>query len=471
VSDLVFGTDGWRDVIADGFTVARVRRAAHGYARHLLDHVGTGLVVIGHDTRFGGARFARAAAEVLVAAGHRVAVHDGPLPTPVLSFAVTRLGALGGVMLTASHNPPEYHGVKLKGPYGGTADGATYASVAAHANAIGDADVVHRPLAELPLFDVREAYFEHLASLLDLETLRAWRGTLIHDAMHGSAAGWIEGFARWAALPGRFVTMRGQSDPLFGGGLPEPMPEHLAALGERLADADVELALGLATDGDGDRLGVVPAGGVPFTSHQVLALLLDHLQRRGGRGRVVHTVTVSRLVPRLARARGLEVVEREVGFKYLVEELLRGDVLIAGEESGGFAVAGHLPERDGVFSGLLVLEALASGGDLRERFAALERETAWRHAYDRRDLRVLSREAVATVMDALARDPERFAGQRVEGVERRDGVRLDLAGDRWVLFRPSGTEPVLRLYCEAPDDASVRSTLDEAERFVRERGF
>jgi phosphomannomutase len=215
----------------------------------------------------------------------------------------------------------------------------------------------------------------------------------------------------------------------------------------------------------------VPAGGVPFTSHQVLALLLDHLQRRGGRGRVVHTVTVSRLVPRLARARGLEVVEREVGFKYLVEELLRGDVLIAGEESGGFAVAGHLPERDGVFSGLLVLEALASGGDLRERFAALERETAWRHAYDRRDLRVLSREAVATVMDALARDPERFAGQRVEGVERRDGVRLDLAGDRWVLFRPSGTEAVLRLYCEAPDDASVRSTLDEAERFVRERGF
>jgi phosphomannomutase len=486
VSDLVFGTDGWRAVIADGFTVARVRRAAHGYAQHLLERVGPGLVLIGHDTRFGGPLFARTVAEVLVAAGHEVALHSGPLPTPVLSFAVAHLGALGGVMLTASHNPPAYHGVKLKGAYGGTADGATYAAVAAHANAVRDDDVVYRPLDDVPAFDVREAYYSRLASLLDLDALRSWRGTLVHDAMHGSAAGWIEGFARWAELGARVVTMRAQSDPLFGGGLPEPMPEHLSGLVERLSDADPALTLGVATDGDGDRLGVVAGGGPALTSHQVLALLLDHLERRGGRGRVVHTVTVSRLVPRLALARGLEVVERKVGFKYLVEELRRGDVLIAGEESGGFAVDGHVPERDGVLSALLVLEALAmrgaasggaasggadSRGDLLERFAELERETDWRHAYDRRDLRVPTQDAVGAVMAALAEAPEHFAGHEVRHVERLDGVRLDLGDDRWILFRASGTEPVLRLYCEAPDDDAVRSTLDEAERFVRHHGF
>jgi phosphomannomutase len=185
---------------------------------------------------------------------------------------------------------------------------------------------------------------------------------------------------------------------------------------------------------------------------------------------------VSRLVPRLALARGLEVVERKVGFKYLVEELRRGDVLIAGEESGGFAVDGHVPERDGVLSALLVLEALAtcgaaSGGALLERFAELERETHWRHAYDRRDLRVPTQDAVGAVMAALAEAPEHFAGHEVRHVERLDGVRLDLGDDRWILFRASGTEPVLRLYCEAPDDEAVRSTLDEAERFVRQHGF
>jgi phosphomannomutase len=466
VSDLVFGTDGWRDVIGDGFTVARVRRAAHGYAMHLAAN-GPGLVLIGHDTRFGGARFAHAAAEVLAAAGHDVRLHPGPLPTPVLSFAVKHLGAVGAVMLTASHNPSEYHGVKLKGPYGGTADAATYAAVQAHANAIDDGDVVWRPLADTEAFDVADAYLEHVGGLLDLDALRSWRGTLVHDAMHGSAAGWLEAFGVHHELPCRIVTMRAQADPLFGGALPEPTPANLTALQERLADADHESALGVATDGDGDRLGVVPAGAPVMTSHQVLALLLDHLALRGQKGRVVHTVTVSRLVPRLAAARGLSVTETGVGFKYLVDEILRGDVLIAGEESGGYAVQGHVPERDGVLCALLVLEALVTRGDLTARFAELERETGWRHAYDRRDLHVSGTAVVEAVMAALARAPQSFAGRRVLAVEARDGVRLDLEGDRWVLFRASGTESVLRLYCEAPDDDAVAATLGAAEAFVQ----
>jgi len=469
LSELVFGTDGWRDVIGDGFTVPRVRRAVHGYATYLAER-GPGLVLVGHDTRFGGPRFARAAAEVLAAAGHEVRVHVGPVPTPVLSFAVRHLGASGGVMLTASHNPGEYNGVKIKGPYGGTADAATYAEVARRANAVRDDDVPWRPLPSLERFDVADAYFEHLARLLDLDALRAWRGTLVHDAMHGAASGWFERFAAWAELSCRVVTMRSQPDPLFGGTHPEPIPDLLGALAERLADAEPGLALGLATDGDGDRLGVVPGGARPLNSHQTLALLVDRLARRGGRGRVVHTVTVSRLVPRLARLRGLDVVETKVGFKYLIEELLAGGVLIAGEESGGYAVAGHVPERDGILMGLLVLEALAAGGDLVARFAELEAETGWRHAYDRLDLHVPDMRAVAAVMAALEHAPAEFAGAPVRAVDRRDGVRLFLGDDRWLIFRGSGTEPVLRLYCEGPDAETVRRTLADAEVFARRHG-
>jgi phosphomannomutase len=469
VSDLVFGTDGWRDVIADGFTVSRVRRAVHGYASSLRD-TGPGLVLVAHDTRFGGPLFARAAAETLVAAGHEVRLHDGPLPTPVLSFAVRHLGAVGGVMITASHNPGAYNGVKLKGPYGGTADPATYAEVARRANAIGDADVLWRPVEHAARFDVAEAYFAHIAGLLDMDALRAWKGTLVHDAMHGAAAGWLERFASWADLPCRVLTMRASPDPLFGGRNPEPLPEELAGLVERLADAPPELALGVATDGDGDRLGIVPAGAAAMNSHQVLALLLDHLSRRGDTGRVVHTVTVSRLVPRLARLRGLPVLETKVGFKYLVEALLAGGVLIAGEESGGYALAGHVPERDGLLMGLLTLETLARGGDLPARFGELERETGWRHAYDRRDLRVRDATIADAVMEALTLDPADFAGFVVRAVDRIDGVRLFLGEEAWLTFRASGTEPVLRLYCEGPDTETVAGILDAAVAFVRRQG-
>lgn len=468
MAEIVFGTDGWRDVIADGFTVARVRRAVHGYAEHLAQARRGGEVLVGHDTRFGGARFARAAAEVLQAAGFTPLVHATPLPTPVLSFAVAHRSARGGVMLTASHNPSEYHGVKLKEAYGGTASEATYADVARRANAVTDDEVVYTAAAAFDAFDVREAYYGRLAGLLDLPAVRAWDGTLVHDAMHGAASGWIHGFGRWAGLRCRFETLRAAPDPTFGGANPEPIPSNLAALTERLDDEPPERALGVATDGDGDRLGVVAAGTGPLTSHQVLALLLDHLQARGARGRVVKTFTVSRVIERLARARGLTVVETPVGFKHLVAELVKGDVLIAGEESGGYGVSGHVPERDGILMALLTLEALTAGEALDVRFRALEREAGWRHAYDRRDVPLAGADHVHAVRSALRDVPETFAGAAVAGVERLDGVKLNLAGDRWVLFRASGTEPLLRLYCEAPDAAAVAATLDAAERFVHE---
>ena len=466
MTDIVFGTDGWRDVIADTFTVARVRRAARAYGQHLLE-TGPGLVLVAHDTRFGGPLFQAAVATTLRELGLPVRVHAGPLPTPVLSFAVRELSAAGGVMLSASHNPGSYHGFKLKGAYGGTASEATYADVARRAAALPDEPEAAAPRAEAEHFDAREAYFRHVRGLLDLEVVHGWHGRLVHDAMHGAAAGWIADFVAWAGLPWQVENLRAAPDPTFGGGSPEPIPATLGVLTERLADADPAAVLGVASDGDGDRLAVVAAGAEPFTAHAVLALLLDHLDRRGTPGRVVKTVTVSRLVERLAHARARDVVETPVGFKYLVAELLKGDVMVAGEESGGFGIAGHVPERDSILNALLVAEALAQGArPLPERLGELEREAHWRHAYDRIDLTLTGPSEVRRLWRRLETDPDRFAGFAVRSVERRDGVKLNLGDDRWLMLRASGTEPLLRVYAEGPDEAAVADLLVAARAFV-----
>lgn len=464
--DLTFGTDGWRAVIADGFTLPRLRRAARAYGQHLVAS-GGGLVLVAHDTRFGGPMFQRAVAEVLRDEGLDVHLAASALPTPLLSFAVRDRGAAGGVMLTASHNPGSYHGFKIKASYGGTVTDAVYADVAARAAALDDEPGPPIDRGRFDTFDPREAYFVHLAAILDLGALRAWQGRVVHDAMHGVAAGWIADFVAWADLPWRVDTLRPEPDPMFGGGSPEPMPSTLKGLQAAMAAGDPRRSIGVATDGDGDRLAIVPAGGAPFTAHVVFALLLDHLDRRGEPGRVVKTATVSRLVERLARARGRVVSETAVGFKYLVEALLAGDVLLAGEESGGFGVRGHIPERDGILNALLMVEALASaGGGLGERLEALEAEAGWRHAYDRSDLALVDARAMERVTKVLEDVPDTFAGRPVVSVERRDGVKLNVGDDRWVMFRASGTEPVLRVYAEGPDDRAVRGLLDAARSLV-----
>lgn len=472
---LVFGTDGWRDIIADRFTFANVARCAQAYAEHLLER-GQGRVVVGHDTRFNGERFAAVAAGTLAANGLEVLLSTGYLPTPALSFAVRHHGAGGGVMLTASHNPPAYHGFKLKGPYGGTATEEIYRDVAARVERIGASDV-RRPGAgagPIERFDVQGAYFDALERLVDVEALRRLEGRVVHEAMGGSATGWLAAFARRAGLALRVEELHPQPDPLFHGRNPEPLPQNLAAARERMRSGEALLLV--ATDGDGDRLGAVLPGGAFLNSHQIFAVLLDRMQRRGGRGRVVKTFTVSRVIERLAAKRGLEVVETPVGFKHIVDAMLAGGegtggVLIGGEESGGIGVQGHLPERDGIANGLLLLEAMAAEGrGVGEIFAGLEREAEWSHAYDRLDLHLSDRELVDRVMADLQDAPERFAGRPVASAEYLDGVKLNLGRDAWLLFRPSGTEPVLRVYCEAASDGEVAEVLDRAEAWVRGLG-
>ncbi|MEJ2290175.1 MAG: phosphoglucomutase/phosphomannomutase family protein [Deinococcales bacterium] len=458
---LVFGTDGWRDVIAERFTVANVRRAARAYAEHLLARDAR-RVLVGHDTRFGGERFALAAARELAGHGLEVLLSDGYLPTPALSFAVAHYGAGGGVMLTASHNPPDYHGFKLKGPYGGTATDDIYRDVARR---LSPEPPPARDGAPIERFDVREAYYDALERLLDMDVLASAEGRLVHDAMGGAACGWLKGFVRSRGLPWGVEEIRGEPHPLFYGVNPEPIAVNLTETREHMTASDAVFAA--ATDGDGDRLGVVLPGGAFFNAHQIFAVLLDELAREGRPGAVVKTFTVSRVVERLAALRGREVVETPVGFKYIVEAMLAGDVLIGGEESGGFGVAGHLPERDGIANALLLLQGVVhSGQPLAERFAAIERETGWRHAYDRLDLELSGNALKERVMAELRDPPQHVGGREVRSVERRDGVKLNLGDDAWLLYRPSGTEPVLRIYCEAPTAADVGALLDAARAWV-----
>jgi phosphomannomutase len=465
---LVFGTDGWRDIIGDRFTLANVSRAAQAYADYLHAQ-GTPSAVVGHDTRFNGALFAWRVAEVLAANDIRVSLSASYVPTPALSFAVKHYGVGGGVMLTASHNPPAYNGFKLKGPYGGGATDAIYRDVSARVAAIhpDEVRVFESEKHAFETFDIRTAYYAALAELVDLELLRTFTGTLVHDAMGGAGCGWLTGFTAYAELPLRVQELRGEPTPLFYGVNPEPLPQHLEPTLELMRTSKAVFAT--ATDGDGDRLGLVLPGGTFFNSHQLLVLLLSVLHDKGGAGCVVKTFTTSRLVERLARRRGLEVAETPVGFKYIVDAMLSGDVLIGGEESGGIGVRGHIPERDGLANTLLVLEAvIRSGKSVSELFAALEAEADWHHAYDRLDLHLSGNALKDAVLASLADPLETFAGRTVETVETLDGVKLNLSGKAWLLFRASGTEPVLRIYCEAQSATEVRGILAAARLFVSE---
>ena len=462
-----FGTDGWRALIADEFTTANVARVAQAHAQYLLS-LGTSSVVIGYDTRFAGRLFAETAAKVMAANGLEVHLTRTFVPTPVLSHAVKHLGAGGGVMLTASHNPAGYNGYKIKGAYGGSATPAIVQQI----------ETQLEQLRPIPSFDPsqhcihdlepRDAYFASIAALLDLETLRGFTDTLVHDAMGGAGAGYLEQFARYAQLPLKVINLRGVPDPLFYGVNPEPVLQNLEPLVSLMRDRDA-MTVATITDGDADRVGAMLSGGAIFNSHQIFCVLLDHLYRKGLRGNVVKTFSTTQMIDALARNRNLELLETPIGFKYITDAMLTGDVLIGGEESGGIGVKGHLPERDGILNSLLLLEAVASSGKpLGELFHQLELETNISHAYDRIDLQLEQPITTADLRTRLEGITE-LAGQHVQNVSDKDGIKLTLEGNAWVLFRASGTEPVLRLYCEAPDMVFVKQSLVAAQALFTNR--
>jgi phosphomannomutase len=466
---ILFGTDGWRAVIAHEFTFANLERVAQAYADFLEethraertkragDATTAPHVVVGYDRRFLSEKFALRAAEVLAGNGIRVAMFEGDVPTPLVSWAVRECGAAGGVVITASHNPAEFNGFKIKAPWGGSATRETTAAV----EALVDAQPPRRSdLSEAMrggLDDAVESYRAQIASYVDLERLRAAEGRVVVDPMHGSGGRWVESFLRGGALD--VETIRAARDTQFGGVNPEPIDRNLAPLRARVSETGA--LVGLATDGDADRVGAVSELGETMTMHEVVPLLLLHLaRRRAMTGGVVRTFSQSVLTKRIADAHNLKLYETPIGFKYVADLMLREDILVGAEESGGVGVKGHIPERDGILNSLLFLEAVvAAGKPPSEMVREMHREFG-EFYFGRRDLHLEVARGLNLIESLSVSPPAAVAGHAVHGFSHMDGVKLIFGDESWLLFRQSGTEPLLRIYSEATSVAKMNELLD-----------
>ncbi|HET6891987.1 MAG TPA: phosphoglucomutase/phosphomannomutase family protein [Pyrinomonadaceae bacterium] len=490
-----FGTDGWRAVIARDFTFPNVERVAQAYADYLrisardslltqlidvrqisrqeaqtpmfqnvAENVAASaesLVIVGFDRRFLSEQFARRAAEVLAGNDFRIALFQQAMPTPLISWAVKELRASGGIVITASHNPAEFNGFKIKAPWGGSAAPETTVAVERLVDVNSPKRDESFPDEHKMLVPIIDSYRSQVASYIDLDLLRGANETVIADPMHGSGAHWVQSFLSGGRL--NVETIRSNRDPLFGGVNPEPIDRNLGPLKQRVMETNA--LVGLATDGDADRVGVVNEQGQTMTMHDVVPIVLLHLARnRKMTGGVVRTFSQSVLLKRIAAAHGLKVYETPIGFKYIAELMLNEDILIGAEESGGIGVKGHIPERDGILNSLLFLEAIVTSGKKpSQMLTELHREFGEFH-FGRRDLQMDVDTGMSLVAGLANNAPAKFAGYEVSSVETLDGTKLCFADESWLLFRQSGTEPVLRIYAEATSVEKMEKLLNEGER-------
>lgn len=459
-----FGTDGWRAVIARDYTFANLERVAQAYADYLLGQTPSPFVVVGYDRRFLSQEFSERASEVLVGNGIRVSRFSEAVPTPLISWAVKQLGADGGVVITASHNPADFNGFKIKAPWGGSAAPETTAAV----EKLVDANPPRRAALSADntesLIPVVESYRSQIVSYIDLDRLRSAKATVIVDPMHGTGGYWVESFLSGGQL--KVETIRGNRDPLFGGVNPEPIDSNLGALKQRVSETAA--LLGVATDGDADRVGAVNERGETMTMHDVVPIILLHLVRtRSMTGGIVRTFSQSVLLKRIAAAHNLKLHETAIGFKYIADLMLNDDILIGAEESGGIGVKNHIPERDGILNSLLLLEAVLSAGKSpSEMLAELHREFG-EFQFRRRDLRVDTARGRDLIEHLSSATPQTFGGHDVVGVETLDGTKLLFEDESWLLFRQSGTEPMLRIYSEATSVEKANALLDAGEAAAR----
>lgn len=464
-----FGTDGWRAVIAEDYTFANVERVAQAYADYLWREDGADGInrdpfcIVGYDRRFLSEVFAQRAAEVLAGNSCDVSLFDEAVPTPLISWAVKDLKASGGVVITASHNPANFNGFKIKAPWGGSAAPETTSAVEKLVDANppkhGDVAANTHQLLEPAI----ESYRAQIASYIDLDRLRKSPALVIVDPMHGAGGSWVESFLKGAEL--KVETIRASRDPLFGGVNPEPIDSNIGALKHRVIESNA--LVGLATDGDADRVGAVNELGETMTMHDVVPLILLHLVRnRKMTGGVVRTFSQSMLLKRIAAAHNLKLYETAIGFKYIADLMLKDDILIGAEESGGIGVKGHIPERDGILNSLLLLEAIITAGKSpSEMLRELHREFGEFH-FGRKDLR-LEMSSGQHLLERLSNaTPSEVAGAKVTAVETTDGTKLIFDDESWLLFRQSGTEPMLRIYSEATTKLKCDELLAAGEELA-----
>ena len=464
VNPIKFGTDGWRGIIAADFTFERVALLAPLAAQVLADNYGqiTGsrTIIVGYDRRFMAEDFAQTAAESLQKAGFDVLLSQSYAPTPAFSWAARSENALGAIVLTASHNPAKYLGLKVKGYFGGSVSPEITQQIEA---LLSNPPQFNDKAGKLSTFEPWSGYCQGLRQKVNIaaiaEAIKSGQLKVYSDVMHGAAATGLE------RLLGVGITeLRGNRDPLFGGGSPEPLPRNLREIIDKLAQSAnlAPLRVGLVFDGDSDRVAAIDGRGNFLSTQNLIPILIEHLAgKKGMRGEIVKTVSGSDLIPKLASLYGLSVFETPIGYKYIADRMLTTPVLIGGEESGGVGYGTHIPERDALLSALYVLEAVVeSGQDLSDLYAQLQDKTGFHSQYDRIDLPLANMEARHQLITALDKEPLReIAGKQVTDCNPMDGYKFRLEDGSWLLIRFSGTEPVLRLYCES-------STLDRVDEIL-----
>ncbi len=462
-----FGTDGWRGIISEDYTFGNVRLVAHAIADYILGRGEAAKgIVVGYDARFLSRRYAEDCAAALADRGVTVWLSDGILPTPALTWQVKDRQAAGGVMITASHNPGEYNGLKFKASYGGSASPEIIAGIEQYVQRREAAGQPYPKIAIPPgvaAFAPHEPYLDHVDAVLDRQTLAASKGKILFDVMHGSASGYP---ARLAARHGLDLTeIRSDFNPSFGGINPEPIDKNLAAL--RAAMAEHKAAVGLATDGDGDRIGAIDADGRFINAHQIMALLTKYLhEKRGWSGGVAQTLTVSELVKRVAGKYGLKLYETPVGFKYIANLMLSEDILIGGEESGGIGIKNYIPERDGVLLGFLLIEVAAAYGKTLGQLLDEMMLELGHFYYGREDLHLGDAQKNRLMKVLVPAPPGALGSLRPLKSDCTDGCKLYVDGG-WLMFRASGTEPIVRVYAEAGSPERLQTILSEAVNYAR----
>lgn len=476
-----FGTDGWRAVISDTFTYTNLRQVTQAIADAVAtdrwcDGTTTAQppdchkMVVGFDTRFLSDRYATEAARVLAANGYTVHLAQSDAPTPAISWAICEQNAIGGIMITASHNAPRYNGIKLKAAYGGSALPEQCRDVEIYLNdneALGrgpnlmDYEIARKE-GRIVRFNPLLGYSNQLRKLINLDVIAENPQRVVVDSMYGAGRGIIRSILQGTGCEVQEV--RGEMNPGFGGVHPEPIARYLGALAGAISMGMGNF--GLATDGDADRTGAMDERGNFVDPHKIMALALRYLvEKRGWTGSVVRTVSTTRMIDRLANRYGLTIHETPVGFNHIADYMLKEDVLIGGEESGGISFKGHIPEGDGILMGLLLVEIVASSGKTLYEMVEDLLQDVGPAFYERRDLRLSHPVSKSTMVYQLEHDtPAEIGGEKIAHISTVDGVKYILTDDSWLLIRPSGTEPVLRVYAEGRSSAMVKALLGYGEK-------
>jgi phosphomannomutase len=463
MTKIKFGTDGWRAIIAKEYTTDNVARVAYATANWIKNSTENHSVVIGHDCRFGGELFTETTISVLVNEGIKVYTSKGFVSTPMVSLSTLKHNAFAGIVITASHNPPSYNGFKIKAHYGGPAIQPEIDAVEALIPESQDyqirtmADLLDDPLVSE--IDMEQEYIDHVYQNFDIEAIKDSGIKFGYDAMYGAGQNVIRRLLPECEL------MHAENNPSFMGQAPEPIARNLKPFAEKIKNSDI--SCGLATDGDADRIGLFDENGDFVDSHHIILLLLRYLvEFKEVKGNVYTSFSCTSKIKTLCEHYGLEHHVTKIGFKYICKEMIENDSLLGGEESGGIAVSTHIPERDGIWMGLILWEYMAKTGKTMNQLIEEVYEITGSFAMDRYDLRMPEEQKLAIIEKCKARGYDTFGEYQVSGHETIDGYKFKLNNDNWVMIRPSGTEPLLRVYAQAPTSKEVIAILDTTKATI-----